>query len=62
MLDSLTYTIRDGKLLVTIEGAANVQKAIYTSIDRPWVNLTAADIRRIRDLVEEMLKVEIGKL
>jgi hypothetical protein len=56
MLDSLTYRLQEGKLFVTITGADNLRKAIYTSVDRPWVNLTRADVTAIMSLVDKMLK------
>src|SRR5690606_2199945 len=56
MLNSLNYRIQNGKLIVTVEGEDNLKKAIYTSVDRPWVNLTKADATAIRQLVEAMIR------
>lgn len=62
MLDSLDFKITGGKLTVSIIGADNVKKAIFTNDVRPWVNLSRADVVAIRALVEELLGQEIGKL
>ncbi len=62
MLDSLDYKLSNGKLLVTVTGSDNVKKAIFTNEVRPWVNLTKADVTAIRELVNELIGVEIGKL
>lgn len=56
MLDSLDYDIRNGVLTVTVKGEDNMRKAIFTSQERPWANLTRADVTAIRELVEKMLK------
>ena len=62
MLDALDYKISNGKLTVTIIDADNVKKASFTHDVRPWVNLSRADVLAIRELVNEMLGQEIGKL
>jgi hypothetical protein len=56
MLDSLTYYVDSrGNLVVTVKGEANVRKAIYTSVDRPWANLSKADITAIQKIVRSKL-------
>jgi hypothetical protein len=62
MLDSLDYTIAGNKITVSVVGEDNVKKAIYTHETRPWVNLTRADVTVIRDLVQKLAGIEIGKL
>ncbi len=62
MLDSLTYKIRNCKIIVTVDGDENVKKAIYTSEDRPWVNLTRADETVIKQLVEKLLGEEFKRI
>ena len=56
MLDSLIFTVQNGVLNVSIKGAENIRKAIFTSKDRPWVNLTRADITIIRKTIEKLLR------
>ena len=56
MLDSLTYYVdNNGNLVVTVQGEANVRKAIFTSVDRPWANLSKADIAAIQKIVRNKL-------
>lgn len=62
MLDSLYYAIRQGKVFVSVEGADNLRKAIYTSVDRPWANLTRADVTAVRDLVSKLSGEVVKKL
>jgi hypothetical protein len=55
MLDSLYFKIVNGQLIVDVRGEDNVKKAIYTSDDRPWANLSRADITVIKEIVRKGL-------
>lgn len=53
MLDSLYYRVDTSGLTVSVKGSDNLLKAIYTSAERPWTNLSAQDIETLKQMVRE---------
>ena len=56
MLDSLFSKVDVNGLTVNVKGDRNALKAMYTSIDRPWANLSYEDIEFLKQVVRDSLQ------
>ncbi len=56
MLDALVVRVSDNKVSVTIPGGKALQKAIWTNVFRPWVNISAGEATRLRALILKLAK------
>jgi hypothetical protein len=61
MLDSLSFDVRNGRLVVNVTGASNIKKAIYVSEERPFANLSKGEQTKLLKELERLMKAAVNK-